>query len=363
MRHHPPWWNPDEAWTPPHAQWSPMRRRFVWRFGAFLFLVVMLACGTFTFLFWTAALSLGVLNLPAPAGALLRGVGVAVFVIGIAALVLTLRSFRRAAEPVGEVIDAAQRVANGDYTIRVQERGPREVLALTRAFNAMTARLQQDDAQRRSLLADISHDLRTPLTVIQGNLEGMLDGVYPLDRAHLEPVLDETRQLARLIQDLRTMALSEADALHLAKESTDLAVLVNETAALFRAQAEAEGVTLTTEIAAALPNLDCDPARVRQVLENLIANALHFTGRGGAVRVTCMPYTNRNVLVAVNDTGRGIAPEDLPHIFERFYKARDSGGSGLGLPIAKRLVEAHGGEMFVESELGKGTTIKFTLPY
>lgn len=339
-----------------------MRRRFVWRFGALMFLGALFACGAFTFLFWLVALSLGAPGLPDSINLLLRGAGIVIFFVGLGALFVTVRIFRRAAEPVGEVIDAAQRVADGDYAIRVQERGPREVRALTRAFNAMTTRLQANDSQRRQMLADISHDLRTPLTVIQGNLEGMLDGVYPLDRAHVEPVLDETRQLARLIQDVRTMALTEAGALQLHKEPTDLAALVYETTALFRAQAKGAGIILQTETAAELPNVNCDPARVRQILENLIANALQFTARDGTISVTCARYDNKNVTLAVNDTGRGIAPQDLPHIFDRFYKARDSGGSGLGLAIAKQLVQLHDGEIFAESELNRGTTIRFTLP-
>lgn len=339
-----------------------MRRRFVWRFGALLFLMVVFACGAFTFLFWVAALAQGFLALPEPTSWLLRVVGIGIFLVGMGALLFTFRVFRRSAEPVGEVIDAAQRVADGDYSIRVQERGPREVYALTRAFNAMTTRLEQNDTLRKNMLADISHDLRTPLTVIQGNLEGMLDGVYPLDRAHLEPVLDETRQLARRIQDLRTMALTEAGALHLVKEPTDLTVLIHETAALFRAQAQAADVRLEIETDATLPQVMCDPARIRQVLENLIANALRFTPPSGQVRVSSTWHNTNNAAVTVKDTGRGISPDELPQIFERFYKARDSGGSGLGLAIAKGLVEAHGGTISAQSEVGKGTEITFTLP-
>ncbi len=339
-----------------------MRRRFVWRFGALLFLMVLFACGAFTFLFWVAALSQGLLALPEPTNLLLRAIGIGIFLSGLGALLFTFRIFRRSAEPVGEVIDAAQRVADGDYTIRVQERGPHEVRTLTHAFNAMTARLEQNDTLRKNMLADISHDLRTPLTVMQGNLEGMLDGIYPLDRAHLEPVLDETRQMARLIQDLRTMALTEAGALHLLKEPTDLAVLTHETVALFRAQAEAAEIHLETNTDARLPLVECDPARIRQVLENLIANALRFTARGGQVVVHCASHNRHNVSVTVKDTGRGISSDELPHVFERFYKARDSGGSGLGLAIAKGLVEAHDGTISAESELGKGTRIVLTLP-
>lgn len=363
-RRAPPWWNPDVPFPPrpgDAAAWRPMRRQFLRRFAIF-FILFAVACGAFTFLFWTAALGLGGISIPDRVGLLLRPLGIGAFLFGLLALIFALRLFRSTTEPVGDVMDAAQRVAQGDYTIRVEERGPREVRSLARTFNEMTARLQTNDTERRQLLADVSHELKTPLTVIQGNLEGMLDGVYPLDAAHLEPVLDETRQLARLIEDLRTLALAESGALHLQKESTDLAVLDAETVASFRSQAEAAGVTLSSNASPALPNVEIDPARIRQVIENLIANSLRYTERGGEIQVSATTGTNKHVIVAVKDTGRGIPAEELPHIFERFYKARDSRGTGLGLAIAKSLVEAHGGEIHAESEAGKGTRIWLDLP-
>lgn len=338
-----------------------MRRRFVWRFGLAFLLLAFIGCGVFTFLFWFLALSFSQANIPDSINLILRPLGFGAFIVAIVVLAFTFRAVRRAINPVIDVIDAAQHVADGDYATRVQERGPREVRGLTRAFNEMTTRLELNDAQRRAMLADVSHELRTPLTVIQGNLEGMLDGVYPMDRAHLEPILDETRQLSRLIEDLRTLALAESGALHLQKESTDLAILINETVASFRAQAQSNGIALVVETESALPNIELDPARIRQVLENLIANALRYTPRGGEIRVTCNRHTVQDVQVAVKDTGRGISQDELEHIFERFYKARDSRGTGLGLAIAKNLVQAHGGEMFAESEVGKGTRIWFTL--
>lgn len=360
MRQRPPWWNENAPYSP-QARWSPMRRRMFRRFAFLFFLVALLGCGAFTFLFWFFTFTFTQTHIPENFNPTWRPLGFVLFIFVVIILVLAFRAVRRAIDPLAEVIDAAQRVADGDYAARVNVRGPGDVRGLGRAFNEMVTRLQTNDELRRRLLADVSHELRTPLTVIQGNLEGMLDGVYPMDSAHLEPVLDETRQLARLIEDLRTLALAESGALHLRRESTDLAVLVNETVTTFRAQAETNGITLTRESPAALPNVNVDPARIRQVLENLIANALRFTARGGEIRVTCQP-DNNNVSVAVKDTGRGISPQELPYIFERFYKARDSRGTGLGLAIAKNLVKAHGGEIFVESEVGKGTTIWFTLP-
>ena len=277
-------------------------------------------------------------------------------------LLMVGRAFRSFALPIGDLVDASARVADGDYSARVAERGPREVRSLARAFNQMAARLQTTDELRRALLADVTHELHTPLTVIQGNLEGLLDDVYPRDDAHLQPILEETRVLARLIDDLRTLALAESGALQLQKEPTDLATLIGETVASFRAQADAAQVALTTEIAANLPTLNLDPARIRQVLENLITNALRYTPSGGKINVQLTANSKQAAIVTVSDTGKGIAPEELPHIFDRMYKSSDSRGAGLGLAIAKNLIAAHGGEISAQSELGKGTTIRFTLP-
>lgn len=300
-------------------------------------------------------------NLSLPLGSALAGLAGLIF-FGVVGTLITIRAVRRVASPIGELLEAAGRVAEGDYSARVAERGPREVRSLARAFNSMTARLQQHDAQRRSLLADVTHELRTPLTVVQGNLEGLLDGVYPRDDAHLEMILEETRVLSRLIDDLRTLALADSGALKLQKEPTDLAVLASEAVAAFRAQADAAGVALSVDAGANVPLLEIDPARMREVLANLIVNALQYTPRGGKVRVACSTGGDGRVTLSVGDTGSGISPDDLPHIFDRFYKTRDSRGSGLGLAIAKNLVEAHGGEIRAESEVGRGTTMRVVLP-
>ena len=332
-----------------------MRQRFFWRIGAFfifLFFFVSAACAL---AFWIVSGLLDHFDSPRDP----RGLIVA-FVLIVVGLGVVFRVIGRVAMPVGDVVQAAARVAEGDYATRVRERGPREVRAVARAFNSMAERLQENDEQRRRLLADIAHDLRTPLTVIQGNLEGLLDDVYPRDDAHLQPILDETRVLARLIDDVRTLALAESGALELRKEPTDVATLTRETVASLRAQADAAGVALNVETNCDVA-LEIDPARIRQVLENLIANALRYTPRDGTIRVACVAE-NSGVTISIRDTGAGIAPDDLPRIFDRLYKSRDSGGAGLGLAIAKNLVAAHGGEISAQSELGVGTTIRFSLP-
>jgi signal transduction histidine kinase len=232
----------------------------------------------------------------------------------------------------------------------------------------MASRLAADERQRRTLLADVSHELRTPLAVIQGNLEALVDGVHPADPAHIEAILDETAVLSRLVDDLRTVALSEGGTLPLHREPTDLALLAADVASSFAAAADGAGVALAVDSADDLPLLDVDPLRIREVLANLVANALRYTPRGGSIRISAagedrraLPAGGGFVRVAVTDTGPGIAPDVLPHVFDRFWKSADSRGSGLGLAIARNLVDAHGGQIGAESDSG-GTTVWLRLP-
>ncbi len=364
----PPWWPENEPW-PPHGPqgWSKWRshsrpRRLFWRFGCGLIFFASLIFGSCTIFTWLIIATANALNSPDNVSRLPLSFCLALLVfISSAGVFVIGRSLRRATQPIEEMMDAADHVAQGDYAARVTERGPREVRQLVHAFNSMSERLQLNDEQRRRLLADISHELRTPLTVLQGNLEGMLDGLYQPDAARLESLVEETRVMSRLIDDLRTLADAESGTLKLQREPTDLGLLVNEVIASFRGQAQSAGVNLSVETARDLPLIEIDPARVRQVLTNLIANALRYTGSGGSVRVQC-ELQDRAIVVTVSDSGRGIAAQDLPHIFERYTKSSDSRGSGLGLAIAKDLVEAHGGTITAHSQIGQGATIGFTLP-
>ncbi|MFL5673545.1 MAG: sensor histidine kinase [Chloroflexota bacterium] len=265
------------------------------------------------------------------------------------------------------LVDATRRVEAGDYSVRVTpgmppRRKARLVDDLNVGFDTMTQRLETDERQRRTLLADISHELRTPLTVVQGNLEAIVDGVYPPDAAHITVILEETRVLGRLIDDLRTLALSEAGTLALHPEPTDPDLLVAEVVRSFERAAAAAGVTLGTSIDGDLPITDLDPVRIREVLSNLVANALGHTPPGGRVTVVGGVDPGDWIRLEVRDTGAGIDPEMLPHVFERFVKGDASRGSGLGLAIARQLVTAHGGDIEAESRLGAGTTIRFRLP-
>ena len=348
----PPWWPENQAY-PPRAGWARgtvMRRMAMF----FVFAAVLSVVGA-TVIFWTLATALGA---PDMVGNVARGVALLIVVYGF---LFTLRSFRRLAAPTADVIEAVGRVADGDLSTRVRERGPREARALARAFNAMTSRLEAGEEQRRRLLADVSHELRTPLSVVQGNLEALVDGVHPADSPHLVAILDETKVLSRLVEDLRTLSLAESGALALHRESVEVGALVRDTVDSFASRAEAVGVSLEAQVPSGLPQVDADPVRAREVLSNLIANALRYTPRGGRVTVTAEPGDSV-VAIDVRDTGAGIAPDRIDRIFDRFYKSPESRGAGLGLAIAKQLVEAHGGEISATSVLGEGTDIRFTLP-
>jgi two-component system OmpR family sensor kinase/two-component system sensor histidine kinase BaeS len=226
----------------------------------------------------------------------------------------------------------------------------------------MVARLQDHDRQRRDLMADLAHELRTPLTVMQGKLEGMLDGVYQPDPGQLTQLLEETHVLSRLIEDLRTLALSESGALKLQKESVDLGDLARDVGRAFSGDAVARQVTLTVDVPGDLAPIDVDPLRIREVLTNLMSNALRHTPARGSVTVRVVQAGDGGVTVHVQDTGRGMTAEEIARAFDRFYKGADSRGTGLGLTIARSLVAAHGGEIRASSAPHGGTTMTFTLP-
>jgi two-component system sensor histidine kinase BaeS len=288
----------------------------------------------------------------------------ALFVVGLLVLLAgagLLRGLRHLTRPVSQLVEAAHRIESGDYSARVAEIGPSEVRSVARAFNSMSARLEANEARRRGFLADVTHELRTPLALIRGQAEAIADGVYAADAEHLKPILDATRTLEGLIEDLRTLALSDAGNLDLVRERVDLRDLIEDVLAGFGAQAEAADQSLGATFAEEPLLADADPARLRSVLANLVGNALQHTPQGGSVTVVAARQGSE-VAVRVEDTGEGIPAELLPRVFERFVKEPGSPGSGLGLAIARDIVTAHGGSIDIESRPGSGTTVSFVLP-
>ena len=287
--------------------------------------------------------------------------GIAVLALVVLVAAAGLRGIRRMTRPMDNLIQAARLIEKGDYSATVPEYGPPEMRSVARAFNAMSARLKSTDEQRRSFLADVAHELRTPLSVIRGQAEGIADGVYPADAAHLEPILDATRGLEVLVEDLRTLVLTDTGSLVLNREPVDATVLAHDVLASFKSQAESAEVNLAGDLDYGVPMVDVDPARMRAAIANVISNSIRHTPPGGSVRVG-VSSTNGHVVVSVTDSGEGIPAKLLPHVFERFVKAPTSTGSGLGLAIVHDIVTAHGGKVEIESTEGSGTAVRMTMP-
>jgi signal transduction histidine kinase len=285
--------------------------------------------------------------------------------LGVALIVGGLL-FRSITAPLRELTVASEAIAEGDLSARADVRGKDEIAQLAHAFNDMAESLAQMERARRHQTADIAHELRTPLTVLQGTLEAMLDGVYTTDRENLTAALIQTRTLSRLIGDLRLLALADAGKLHLEKGRLELESFLKRVVEAFQPQAQEQGIALTLEPPVTSPSVYADRDRLSQVMGNLLSNSLHYVGEGGHIRVE-VEETKQGAVVAVIDDGPGVAPDDLPHLFERFWRAdrarrRATGGSGLGLSIAAHIVKAHGGRMWAEETPGGGLTVRFSLP-
>jgi two-component system, OmpR family, sensor kinase len=285
---------------------------------------------------------------------------------GVAIVAGTLVSVllaRRIAAPLRQVARAAHRIAAGDLAQEVVPSGGAEVQEVSAAFNQMSTSLQQMEQSRRHLLADVAHELRTPISVLQGNLGAMLDAVYPLSHAEIATVYNQVLLLNRLVTDVRDLAQAEVGQLRVDCQPTDLAALATQLTALFTEVGASQDVTVQAVGPETLPPVLADSARVQQIISNLLTNALRHTPAGGTVTVTVTDGGD-GVTVAVRDTGCGIAAADVPHVFDRYWRAAPGSGhsSGLGLAIARQLVLAHAGRIGVESTQGQGSCFWFTLP-
>ncbi len=271
-------------------------------------------------------------------------------------------------KPVGQLTQAAAQMARGDLSQRVPARSGDELATLGTAFNQMAASLQKAEGNRREMTADIAHELRTPIAVQRAHLEALQDGVYPLTAENLQPVLDQTEMLTRLVEDLRTLALADAGELVLERADVDLSSLAGGVLERFRPEANSRQVELaiTDRLPAGQPALHLDRGRIEQVLNNLMSNGLRHTPAGGKIDLY-LETAGRQVILRVADSGAGIPQDSLGHIFERFYRAdrsrsREEGGTGLGLAIARQLALAHGGDLSAHNRPEGGAEFILRLP-
>jgi two-component system sensor histidine kinase BaeS len=269
--------------------------------------------------------------------------------------------------PMKELTLAARKVATGDFSPRVSTKTDDEIGEVSVAFNTMAEQLESKEKSRRQLLADIAHELRNPLSIIQGNLEAWLDGVITPASDQIASVYDETVLLSRLITDLKDLSLAEAGQLKLYQNATELGEFIFAEISSVQNRCQEKQISINAELPDGLPLVLIDKDRIRQVLHNLVDNALRYTPPGGTIRISADYAKPGWVTVSVSDTGAGIASKDLPHVFDHFYKAdrsrqRGHGGAGIGLAMVKRVVELHGGTVWVKTRKGKGTTFYFTLP-
>jgi signal transduction histidine kinase len=287
-------------------------------------------------------------------------------VAGLCAVLLIVGVSFRALAPVEALTAAARRMEAGDLSQRVEASSRDEIGDLAHAFNSMADGLARLEELRRQMVTDVAHELRTPLSNIRGYLEALQDGVVEPDGGVIDSIHEEAMLLSRMVDDLQELSLAEAGQLRLERGPVVLVDVVDRAVEAACPQAVVDDLTLSVALPEGLPLVDVDPQRIGQVLRNLLCNAMTHTSPGGEIAITAHTK-GRWVAVSVRDSGSGIAEEDLPHIFDRFYRAdrsrsRATGGAGLGLGIVKQLVEAHGGRIEVESEVDKGTQFTFTVP-
>lgn len=282
------------------------------------------------------------------------------------ALIITFFLSRRILAPVKALTSAAKRLGHGDFSQRVELKDRSELGELANTFNSMASDLERAEQLRRNMVADVAHELRTPLSNIRGYLEAMRERVIKPDVNTIRSLDEEAILLSRLVDDLQELSLAEAGELKLIYQEEDITELIRRTVAAMQGQATVKGVSISIDLPDRLPPANIDRQRIGLVLRNLLENAVAHTVEGDAITVSA-EQRDKWIEVAVSDTGEGIPAEDLPNVFERFYRvdksrARATGGSGLGLTIAKRLVEAHGGKIDVQSKLGEGSCFSFTIP-
>jgi signal transduction histidine kinase len=284
----------------------------------------------------------------------------------VLAILLTILMSRRLLSPVRLITDASHRISKGDFSHRVKVNDKGEMGEMAEAFNKMASEIERNRQLQHNMIADISHELRTPLSNIQGYLEAIEDGVAKPDQDTCRLLAEETSLLSRLVNDLQELSLAEVGELQLNREATDITELINKVVRATRRQAKEKEVKITTSVDDDIPKIKLDRHRISEVLINLLNNAITYSRKGSEVIVNAVKSDSK-LLVDVIDSGEGICEEDILLVFERFYRvdksrSRATGGSGLGLTIARRYIEAHGGSITVESKQGKGSKFTFSLP-
>ena len=295
-----------------------------------------------------------------------RAVSVGTAGATVVALLLGMLLARSLTRPLRELTRATLAVSRGELDQQIPVRSRDELGILAQSFNQMSAELSRAETLRRQMTADVAHELRTPLSLILGHAEALSDGVLPPSEETFDIMLDEAQRLSRLVEELRTLSLSDADELALERQPTEAEDLLKRAAAAYRPGALERNIDLAVDVVDGLPDLDVDPDRIAQVLHNLLSNALRFTPDGGRITLEARDSGDA-VHLSVRDSGPGISPEDVDRVFERFYRTdkarqRSGGGTGLGLAIARSIVEAHGGRIWLESDVGEGAMFSFALP-
>lgn len=349
----------------------PVTRGLLVRVGLYWGTLFVIAVGSCTLAFWILASTTGVFNIDAQQLFFVRAVGLIALGLGLAGIFFIVGALRRITLPIREMMASAERIAQGDYTARVREQGPRELRSLARSFNYMAEQVNNNETERRTLIGNIANELRTPLTMLRENIEGLLDGNFARDDAHLNMILGETIRLSNLVDEMRMLALAASGGLLLQRESTDLNALVQDTVALYHRVASARNLSLHVIVPDEVLTADVDPTRIRQALGNLLEEALKAKLKSD-IRVELSrahlldERAPARAQIEIAYRAAVLEPAQLRGYFDRFYSSdanydpKDT--SGLGLAIAKLLVNAHGGDISVTSDARSGTQLKFTVP-
>ena len=355
-RHGPNWWPEGEQWPPRSGPgqeaWARSGRKIAGAVIMFLTTIVFMAVVAGAIIATSLVGVSASTRWPIVLGTLF------LLMFGIS---LVRRMVRRTWRPVRSLVDSAGRLADGDYSVRFDAPSSPSLRTVGSSLNSMAERLETADEQRRRLMSDLGHELRTPLAIIRGEIEAVVDGVRDGGPDHMASLLDEVEVMERLIEDLRILSMSEAGQLELQTELSDVLSVINEVASSYRSVASAAGVDIEVVAPDGSPPVELDPVRIRQALTNLVVNSLRAMPDGGTLTMRLQASVDR-LTVDLVDTGAGIDPDLQQDVFERFTKSDKSGGSGLGLSIARSFVRAHGGDLEISSTGPDGTTFSLWIP-